>query len=507
MRTRMFSESVLRRLRTLAVVLCVLSYAGCVGAWLRMYTGSMRTAGLEGALFVGAIGIVLFVAMTVLLKRKTGGATTLDPLTNLLNRGSFLTQAEQMLHSRPTKGFCAIFLIDLDRFQEVNERLGHLAGDQVLAAVGPRVQSVLRRGDLVGRFGGDEFAILASDISSEQDMTLITRRLVRQLQEPCEIEGVVMGIESTVGAVLIGPDQNNLGELLRQADQALCMAKRERRTVMVYHEELESDRLASPPELLGELRHAVQRGELRVHYQPKFSLATGFPVGMESLVRWAHPSGRLIPPGEFIALAEQTAVIHPLTRFVLDESLRQCREWLDRGWRLPVAVNVSADCFYDPSFTDSVVMHLNRHRVAADLLTLEITETTAIADPQRVKEQLDTLRSFGIIVSLDDFGVGYSSLTSLNKWPIDEVKIDRSLIANITRNQRDAAIVRAVMDLGAQLKLRVVAEGAEDNETCDLLMSFGCEVAQGFKWMRPLPAEDLDAFLENAMARSVSSPI
>jgi diguanylate cyclase len=254
-------------------------------------------------------------------------------------------------------------------------------------------------------------------------------------------------------------------------------------------------------DMVSRLRRAVENNELVVHYQPTFEIATGFPVGVEALVRWAQPGGQVVPPMEFIPVAEQSAVIHALTRNVLDASVRQCRAWLDRGWRLPVAVNVSANCFLDRSFADNVRAILNHYRVAPQLLTLEITETTIVSDPDRVRTQLAILRLAGVSVALDDVGVGSSTLSNLKTLPIDELKIDRSLVSNMTTNLQDAALVRAVLDIGRGLDLRVVAEGAEDSETCDVLMEMGCIYAQGFQWMRPMPAEELNLFLATAMER------
>jgi diguanylate cyclase len=245
----------------------------------------------------------------------------------------------------------------------------------------------------------------------------------------------------------------------------------------------------------------VENNEFVVHYQPTFEIATGLPIGVEALVRWAQPGGPLVPPMEFIPVAEQSTVIHALTRNVLDTSVRQCRAWLDRGWRLPVAVNVSASCFLDRSFADNVQATLRHHRVAPELLTLEITETTIVSDPDRVRAQLAMLRLAGVSVALDDVGVGSSTLSNLKTLPIDELKIDRSLVSNMTTNAHDAALVRAVLDIGRGLDLRVVAEGAEDSETCDALMAMGCLFAQGFQWLRPMPAEELNLFLVTAMER------
>lgn len=451
------------------------------------------------SLIAGALALlVVALASSGGYRRRLHAAATTDALTLLPNRPAFLHMADQAIAAVGQRPASAVLMIDLDRFKAVNDTLGHHAGDILLSAVGPRLRTVLRDGDLVGRLGGDEFAVLLRGVRRSVDVAAIAERLIEVLNEPFELEGLSMGIEASVGVAMVTDEGRNITDLLKQADIAMYTAKRERANVVFYRPDME---VQSPEklEMLSELRRAIDHRELVVHYQPKFEIASGLPVGVEALVRWRHPDGRLIPPMDFIPLAEQSPLIHPLTRYVLAESLRQCRAWLDRAWRLPVAVNVSANCFLDRSFADTVQATLAHHRIPAELLTIEITETAIMSDPERVREQLSILRGIGVSVALDDFGVGHSTLGILKSLPIDELKVDRSLVCNLASNPHDAAIVRAVLDLGRSLDLRVVAEGAETGETCDLLMEMGCVVAQGFNWMRPMSAPELDPFLTRVL--------
>ena len=476
--------------------------------WVIVTQAKTRPIGLADVLNVSTLSLVAgALALLVVALASSGGyrrrlhaAATTDALTLLPNRPAFLHLAAEVIGGIGKHPASAVLMIDLDRFKAVNDTLGHHAGDILLSAVGPRLRTVLRDVDLVGRLGGDEFAVLLRGVRRSIDVASIADRLVDALNEPFELEGVSMGIEASIGVAMVSDEAHTITDLLKQADIAMYTAKRERANVVFYGPDLE---VQSPEklEMLSELRRAIDHRELVVYYQPKFEIASGLPVGVEALVRWLHPDGRLIPPMDFIPLAEQSPLIHPLTRYVLHESLRQCRAWLDRAWRLPVAVNVSANCFLDRSFADNVQAALAHHRIPAELLTLEITETAIMSDPERVRGQLAILRGLGVSVALDDFGVGHSTLGILKSLPIDELKVDRSLIINLSSNPHDAAIVKAVLDLGRSLDLRVVAEGAETGETCDLLMGMGCVVAQGFNWMRPMSACDLEPFLTRVLGQ------
>lgn len=414
------------------------------------------------------------------------------------NRASFFDRANESLALDDRTAMAALLVIDVRRVRTDGDDGRREVTDTMLAAAGPRLRGTLRDGDVVGRLGYDEFAVLVRGVRNDADLVAVSQRLVVILSEPFDVQGQPLNVKARVGAAVVEPDSTEVVDLLPKADIALSIAKRDDVDVVVYRDDIESSRPAES-DILVELRDAIDRKELILHYQPKFELATGYPVGVEGLVRWNHPSGRLVPPLEFIGPAEESSLIHPLTRYVLDSALSQCRTWMDRGWSLPVAVNVSANCFADRNFAEGVCQSLARHHVQPKLLTLEITEATIESEPGRVCSQLQFLREQGVRVALGAYGVGYSTLAKLKTLPIDELKIDRSLVSNLTSDAHDRALITAILDLGAGLGLSVIAEGAEDAVTCELLLEIGCEIAQGFQWMRPMPAAELDVFLTNAM--------
>jgi diguanylate cyclase len=457
----------------------------------------------------GAAAIVGATVALVALVRAGGRArsnsTNLDnALMVLPDRTSFLARVRETIAASDGTMVAALFVLDLHRLGIDDDELIHQAGDMMLAAVGPRLKGALRDNDLVGRLGYDEFAVLLMGVRGEADLLAVAERLVLVLNEPFFVRDHSMLIEARIGAAIVDSANDDVADVLSRADVALAVARSEQADVIMYRPELE-DRKPEENDLVVQLRHGIEAGELVLHYQPKFTLATGYPVGVECLVRWNHPSGELMPPMAFIPLAEQSAVIHSLTRAVLNDALRQCRAWLDRGWRLPVAINVSANCFLDRNFGEDVFAALWNSNVSPDLLTLEVTESTFESDPGRVYGQLQFLRERGVTVALGEYGVGYSTLAKLKSLPIDELKIDRSLVANLSNGLHDKALVRAILDLGLSLGLTVVAEGAEDAETCETLMEIGCEIAQGFQWMRPMPASELDVFLQSVMKVATAS--
>jgi diguanylate cyclase len=475
----------------------------CLGS---VFIGVLAT---KNIVLAGAAAIVGAVVALIVLGRANGSqrstSTNLDTALMVLpDRSSFLSRVRETVAASDGTMMAALFVLDLHRLAIDDDELLHQAGDMMLAAVGPRLKGALRDNDLVGRLGYDEFAVLLMGVRGEADLLAVAERLVLVLNEPFLVREHSMLIEARIGAAIIENVTDDVAEVLSRADVALTVAKSEHADVIVYRPELE-DRKPEENDLVVQLRHGIEAGELVLHYQPKFTLATGYPVGVECLVRWNHPSGELMPPMAFIPLAEQSAVIHSLTRAVLTDALRQCRIWLDRGWRLPVAINVSANCFLDRSFGEDVFTALKESNVSPDLLTLEVTESTFESDPGRVYGQLQFLRERGVTVALGEYGVGYSTLAKLKSLPIDELKIDRSLVANLSNGPHDKALVRAILDLGLGLGLTVVAEGAEDAETCEMLMEIGCEIAQGFQWMKPMPAAELDVFLHSVMKVATAS--
>jgi diguanylate cyclase (GGDEF)-like protein len=421
-----------------------------------------------------------------------------DALTNLPNRRLFRDRVHQaVLLAKRAEGRAAVMLLDLDRFKEVNDTLGHHIGDLLLQQVANRLQSSLREGDTIARLGGDEFAVLLPTVAGEDAAGQVADKILRALEEPFTLRGWTFDIEASVGVALFPDHGESVDSLLQRADVAMYLAKEHRGGWELYRSERDRHsprRLA----LLGELRRAIEDGHLSLHYQPKADMRTGAVRGVEALVRWDHPEHGMIPPDEFVPLAEHTGLIRTLTLFVLDRALVQCRAWQDEGLRLGVAVNLSVRNLYDPSFPDEVRVLLLRHGIAPELLELEITESLIMADPLRATAVLGRLGSLGVGLSLDDFGIGYSSLAYLKRLPVDEIKIDKSFVMNITQDESDALIVRSTIGLARSLGLRVVAEGVESEESWARLVALGCDVAQGNHLCPPQPAVDIARWLRDA---------
>ncbi|HEX2038922.1 MAG TPA: EAL domain-containing protein [Acidimicrobiales bacterium] len=418
-----------------------------------------------------------------------------DPLTNLPNRRLFRDRVHQaVLLARRTEIPVAVMILDLDRFKEVNDTLGHHIGDLLLQQVANRLQSTLREGDTIARLGGDEFAVLLPSVAGESAAVQVADKIVEALDEPFSLKGWTFDIDASIGIALFPDHGQSVDSLLQRADVAMYLAKENRGGWELYRAERDRH---SPRRLtlLGELRRGIEDRNLLLHYQPKADMRTGGVRGVEALVRWVHPEHGVIPPDEFIPLAEHTGLIRTLTLFVLDEALAQCRAWQDEGVQLGVAVNLSVRNLYDPSFADEVRGLLERHRIAPELLELEITESVIMADPLRAMSVLGLLSALGVGLSLDDFGVGYSSLAYLKRLPVTEIKIDKSFVMNITSDESDALIVRSTIGLARSLGLRTVAEGVETEESWARLVALGCDVAQGYFLCRPKPAEELADWL------------
>ena len=423
-----------------------------------------------------------------------------DALTDLPNRTLFHDRVHQALASARREHLpAAVMIMDLDRFKEVNDTLGHASGDELLKQVGRRLSQSLRESDTVARLGGDEFGVLLPKVLDAEAAVAVARKLRTTLEEPFTIHGLALQMEASIGIALFPEHGGDVQSLLQRADVAMYVAKEHPTGCEVYTRERDGyspDRLT----LLTDLRRAIDRGELRLHYQPKADLRTGEIHGVEALVRWAHPDRGLIPPDEFIPPAQKTGVIGPLTLFVLDEALRQCRTWALQGMELCVAVNLSTRNLLDTHLPDTVGELLARWEVPARLLELEITESTILADPVRAMQVLSRLDGMGVRIAIDDFGTGYSSLAYLKRLPVDELKIDKSFILGMDESENDAVIVRSTIDLGRNLGLRVVAEGVESAQAWSRLSQLGCNVAQGYYLSRPVPAEELTEWLRERAA-------
>jgi len=414
-----------------------------------------------------------------------------DALTGLPNRFLFRDRAHQALRmaNRIDAGV-SVMLLDLDRFKEVNDTLGHAAGDILLEQVGARLSGALREIDSVARLGGDEFAVLVPGLKHPDDAATVACRLLRSLETPFDIEGLPVDVEASIGIARYPNDGVDVDTLLRHADVAMYTAKVSPQMYEFYARDRDhNSRLRLS--LLGEMRAALLRGEIVAHYQPKIDLRTGEMIGVEALARWEHPRHGLLNPAEFIPLAENTGLIGQFTRYVLAIAVDQCQEWMAQGLRIPVAVNLSARNLCDANLPADIAALLDGANVAPELLQLEITETTLAADPVRAARTLGALASIGIHIAIDDFGTGYSSLSRLRRLPVREIKIDRSFVANMHTDENDRIIVRSTIDLARNLGLEVTAEGVESSECLALLRHYGCRSAQGYLISRPVPATEL----------------
>jgi diguanylate cyclase (GGDEF)-like protein len=424
-----------------------------------------------------------------------------DPLTELPNRVLFRERAQQAIRAARRSGSrVAVMIVDLDRFRVINDALGHEAGDALLTKIGSRLQTGLRETDTVARLGGDEFAVLLPEVADAGAVALTAERLLKTLEFPFPVGGVSVEVEASIGTSMYPEHGENVEGLIQRADVAMYVAKDAGTGHELYVEERDRyspERLA----LLSELRGAIQRGELILHYQPKADLRSGRVVGMEALVRWEHPERGLLLSDEFVPLAEPTGLIGPLTRHVIDEALRECRAWRDGGIDLHVAVNLSARNLEDPRIPDLVARSLERWNLEPDALALEITESAILQEPVRVMQVVTALAGMGIRLMIDDFGTGYSSLAYLRRLPVSALKIDKSFVMGMLREENDAVIVRSTIDLGRNLGLEVVAEGVESAELWTRLAAMGCDVAQGFHLSPPMAPEEVPRWLEAWAAR------
>jgi diguanylate cyclase (GGDEF)-like protein len=444
---------------------------------------------------LGAIVAILVLAAVGLLVlqmrlRQRSYQAGHDALTGLGNRA--------MLESVAARSFgrdshVGLLVIDLDGFKRVNDALGYAAGDDLLVQVAKVLGTAVRPNDLLVRLGGDEFAVLVHKVDAASAMALASR-LLSAVRVSFEVKGALIDGDGSVGVALGPKDGTTIALLMQSADIAMYTAKRGRLGVCSFAEgggDVDAGKLT----LLLELRRAIKHGELRLHYQPALSLKAGGGDFVEALVRWQHPQKGLLFPDSFIPLAEETAVIHPLTEWVLDEAIRQCAEWHLDGLDVNIAVNISPRSLARPGLCELVTTTLARHQLPAGSLTLEVTESAIIARADLARDVLGRLRSLGIIISIDDFGVGYTSLAHLKTLPVGILKIDKLFVRDLLTDPSDRAIVASVIILGHNLGLEVVAEGVEDRETLEHLSKLGCDLVQGYYLSRPVPPQDLALWL------------
>ncbi|MFN2488815.1 MAG: putative bifunctional diguanylate cyclase/phosphodiesterase [Actinomycetota bacterium] len=415
-----------------------------------------------------------------------------DGLTGLPNRTLFNDRVGQAIREGGREaGKTAIMILDLDRFKEVNDTLGHHSGDILLQEVGKRLLDTVREADTVARLGGDEFAILLPRVGGRENAVRIAEDILETLKLPFCLQDLTLDVGGSIGIANFPEHGEDAETLIQRADVAMYLAKSAHSGYELYQHERNQytpRRLA----LVSELRNAIEQKELSVFYQPKAELGSGRIIGAEALVRWEHPRDGLISPDKFIPIAENTGLIKPLTMHVLDVALGQCRAWRLMGTPLKVAVNLSARNLLDIALPNDIQELLDKWDVPATSLQLEITESSIMADPVRTNGILSGLSAMGVGVAIDDFGTGYSSLSHLSTLPVDEIKIDKSFVLGMASDENAAVIVRSIIDLGRNLDLRVVAEGVETRSLWNRLASLGCDVAQGYLLSRPLPADRFD---------------
>jgi diguanylate cyclase (GGDEF)-like protein len=407
------------------------------------------------------------------------------------------------LLERPAAADAAMVMLNLDRFKQVNDALGHDQGDELLRQVAARIAEQVRATDMVARLAGDEFAVLLPSANLD-DTTACAQRLLDSLHRTFVIGGTDVDVEVSVGFATSVAAEETMEGLLGCAEIAMHAAKADKLGVVAYRPELQP-RDRGSLQLLGDLRRALEaEDELVLHYQPKVGLDDDRLSGVEALVRWHHPVRGMISPAEFIPIAESTGLINRLTRHVLRIALVQGRAWLDQGRRIPIAVNLSPRCLLDPDLIRYVTGLLAEIGLPTDLLRLEVTESAVMANPALALATLNELHALGIRLSIDDFGTGYSSMAYLKRLPVDELKIDRAFINGVVTDHGDAVLVRSTIDLGHNLGMSVVAEGAEDADQVAALRSLDCDVVQGYFFARPMPAADLGAWLQ-ARASSMAA--
>jgi diguanylate cyclase (GGDEF)-like protein len=422
-----------------------------------------------------------------------------DALTGLPNRVLFIDRLSHSLRvAQRSSGLVGVLYLDLDNFKDVNDSLGHNAGDALLKTVADRLTQAVRTSDTVARLSGDEFALILTNLDHREDAAVAARKIIDQLSHPLDVVEQTLQIRASVGISVFPADGTDSEELLRNADMSMYLAKQTGGSQYEFYRSEIGEKKAERLELLKALRRALEQREFVLHYQPQVELATGHIVGVEALLRWRCPERGLVSPEQFIPLAEESGLVVPLGEWVLRKACAQARIWRDTGYPpLRVAVNFSACQFRQKNLVDLVKAVLDENELPPEYLEVEITESTLMQDTATSLRTLQELRACGISISLDDFGTGYSSLSYLKRFPVDALKIDRSFVCDIPQDADDVAINSAIIAMAAKLNIRVIAEGVETLEQLDFLRSEGCALVQGYYLQRPASAQDLAAMLKN----------
>ena len=421
-----------------------------------------------------------------------------DALTGLPNRVLLMDRLSHALDmAKRDSQPLGLLLLDLDRFKEINDTLGHHVGDLLLRNVAQRLVKPLRKTDTIARLGGDEFAVLLPAVTDLERAKRVSLRILKELEEPFQLENLSLEIGVSIGIAMYPDHAEDQSRLLQSADVAMYMAKKVQTHIELYDQGKDHNSLRHLT-LSGELRQAIELGQLSFHYQPKLDLATGRVTQVEALARWRHPVHGYIPPEEFIIQAERTGLIEALSLWEFNTAFGQLAAWRDIGLQVGMAINLSAGNLHKRSLPNLLEELLKQWKVEPGQLTLEITESAIMVDPDSAHEVLTQLDDIGLRLSIDDFGTGYSSLASLKRLPVDELKIDKSFVIHMTENENDAVIVRSTIDLAHNLGLSVVAEGIETEPHIALLRGLGCDIGQGFFIGRPMPVEKMTEWFKNA---------
>jgi diguanylate cyclase (GGDEF)-like protein/PAS domain S-box-containing protein len=422
-----------------------------------------------------------------------------DALTGLPNRTVFFDHMTLAIAGASrNENIFAVLFVDLDRFKDINDSLGHMIGDQLLEMVGKRLKSCIRSIDTIARFGGDEFTILLPEISREHDAAIISEKVLERLSAPFKIEDQDLFVGASIGITIYPNDAKDEITLLRNADMAMYRAKDEGRNTYRFFSPEMSAKVTMRMQIETDLRRALQNQELFLVYQPVINIASGQVTGMEALLRWNHPQRGVVMPDEFISLAEETGLIGPIGEWVLGAACQQASDWLAEGFApLKLSVNVSSQQLKYGLSSETIMRQLDESKLPPDLLTLEITESLIMEDTGEAMHWLDTIRSNGISLSIDDFGTGFSSLSYLKKFPADFVKIDRSFITNLSEDTEDQALVKAIVSLAHALGFKTIAEGVETVEQLEFIKSLNCDFVQGFYYSQGLSKNEFEQFLKN----------
>ncbi len=419
-----------------------------------------------------------------------------DALTGLPNRSTFYSLIKQTLVlARRDDVAGGIMFIDLDRFKYVNDTLGHGAGDELIRRVSARLKSCLRSSDVVARLGGDEFVVGLFDIKAQEDAAVVAKKMLATFATPFLIDGHDLSISASIGISVYPSDGVDVDDLIKYADIAMYRAKDQGRNKYLFYSNDMNERSLDKLAMESSLRRALDRKELLLHYQPQVNIHTGEMTGAEVLIRWQHPELGTVSPGQFIPLAEETGLVVPIGRWVMDQAVAQNKAWQTRG--LPIvklAVNLAAQQFH-PSLADEVSSVLMQHDLSNQFLELEITESMVMNNADQVVEMLREMDKLGVKTSLDDFGTGYSSLSYLKRFPIYKLKVDQSFVRGLPGDTDDATITRAIIGMGKSLGLKVIAEGVETREQLDFLRAEGCDEIQGFLFSKPVVAEEFAKLL------------